>query len=104
MKTRISLYPALFEGTGVSESPLTFDCAFAFACTRPKATINLRFARGKNNDVDSLIWQTIVESRVDELLKIPNQLGEWLEEAHSIAEVWFLKLIEGDLQRRFESC
>jgi uncharacterized protein (TIGR04255 family) len=102
MKVGFSLHPPLFQDTGVEERPLGLDCRFTFACAAPKATMNLRFTRGKRHDADALIWQTNLVARSSDMPKLPGELGDWLEKAHAVLEDWFFKSIEGDLLKRFE--
>jgi uncharacterized protein (TIGR04255 family) len=102
MKIGISLYPFLFEEPSVQRAPESYDCRFTFGCTRPKATINLRFARGKKQGNDALFWETFVTTSSDDIPEMPVALGTWLGDAHDILEDWFFKLVKGDLLRSFE--
>lgn len=102
LKTEISLYPPLFEESGIQRMPENFDCKFTFDCSSPKATINLRFARGKKRGVDALFWETFITTSSNDIPELPSELENWLESAHNILEDWFFKLVEGDLLRRFE--
>ncbi|MBE0478050.1 TIGR04255 family protein [Candidatus Aerophobetes bacterium] len=102
MKTKINLYQHLFEDTGVEKLPLALDLKFSFASKEPKGAINLRFVRGKIKESDALIWETIVESIPEDTPKDQNRITRWVEKAHSLADDWFFKLIEGELLRRFE--
>jgi uncharacterized protein (TIGR04255 family) len=102
LKIDISLHSRLFEDTPVKRTPLEFDYKFSFACTKPKAIIKLRLARGKQQQTDALIWETIIETDSNGLPELPLQLEGWLEDAHDVIEDWFFKLIKGDLEKRFE--
>lgn len=102
LKTELVLSSNLFRDTGVSESPLALDMRFAFSSTKPKGVIRLRFVRGQRKNIDALIWETMVESSPDDAFKNQSDISNWIKKAHELTDDWFFKLIEGDLQRRFE--
>jgi len=105
MKTNISLYPKLFENTGVKNLPLGFDWKTAFRSSKPKGLVNLRFGSGKRKERDALLWETMVRSVSQDLPnkgKFPEKIQEWLTDAHNLTDDWFFKLIEGELLRRFK--
>lgn len=102
MKTHVHLYQKLFENTGVQYLPLGFNFRTSFASTKPKGTVGLRFARGKTKGSDALIWETVVQSTRADVPQIPNEIADWIKEAHDLTDDWFFKLIEGELLRRFE--
>lgn len=102
MKTGIKMYPKLFEDTKVDSLPSSFDWRVSFPCKRPEGTIHLRFIRGKKDNMDALMWETMVQSTNEELLPMPERIGDWLNAAHDLTDDWFFKLIEGELERRFE--
>lgn len=101
-KINIELYQKLFEETGVDNLPLNFDLRFSFPATKPKGSSNLRFARGKKNELDALIWETQVQSIDEDVPRDKNEINAWIDEAHKLADDWFFKMIEGELLRRFE--
>lgn len=102
MKTTVKPYPELFKETNVDSTPLSFDWRFSFPCKRPDGVIHLRFVRGKKANEDGLIWETMVQSTNEQVLQIPEKLTEWLKDAHTLTRDWFFKIIEGELERRFE--
>ncbi|MBI4848297.1 MAG: TIGR04255 family protein [Nitrospirae bacterium] len=102
MKTGIKLYPDLFNGTGVESVPASFDWRFSFPCKKPEGIIHLRFIRGKKANADGLIWETMVQSTEGKASQISNQIKKWLNDAHNLTDDWFFKLINGELERRFE--
>jgi len=95
-------HPGLFDGTGVNSIPLSFDWRFSFPCVKPEGVIHLRFIRGKKESSDSLIWETMVQSTSEKVPLISKNLTGWLNDAHTLTDDWFFKLIEGELERRFE--
>jgi uncharacterized protein (TIGR04255 family) len=101
VKTEINLHRKLFEDTRVEKSPLGLDLRFSFASAEPKGAIHLRFFRGKKEDSDALIWETMVESVSEDVPKVQNEIADWVKEAHILTDDWFFKLIEGELSRRF---
>jgi uncharacterized protein (TIGR04255 family) len=99
MKTTIRPYSGLFNDTGVHSMPESFDWRFSFACTKPTGMIHLRFMRGKKENTDALIWETMVQSTKEQ---VPGNIADWLNDAHNLTDDWFFKLIAGELERRFE--
>jgi uncharacterized protein (TIGR04255 family) len=102
MKVGISLYPKLFENTGIKMQPLGLDLRFSFTSTKPKGAVHLRFTRGKIKVSDVLIWETGVQSVSDDVPRNQDEIANWIKEAHNLTDDWFFKLIEGELLRRFE--
>jgi len=102
MKTNIDLYSGLFKDTGVDRLPIGFDWRFSFRSSSPKGAVHLRFVRGKRKEKDALRWETIVQSRPEDIPEIPKGLAEWLRGAHDLTHNWFFKLTEGELLKRFE--
>lgn len=102
LKTTIRPYDKLFGETGVHSIPLSFDWRFSFPSVKPQGVIHLRFVRGKKENLDSLIWETMVQSTNEQILQMPEKTTDWLTDAHDLTDDWFFKLIEGELERRFE--
>lgn len=103
MGTDIKMPPSLFSDIGVLEKPLALDLRFAFLSAKPKGAISLRFGRGKKKESDAFIWETTVQSIGDDAPKTVEDILQWADEAHTLADDWFFKLIEtGELLRRFE--
>jgi len=103
LKVNIHIHEDLFEGTSVSNLPLNFDLRFSFlSATKPKGTFHMRFFKGKKKNKDALIWETQVQSSADDAPKNREQITRWLDEAHTLTDDWFFKMIEGELLRRFE--
>lgn len=102
MKTDINLYQKLFEDTGIEKLPLGFDLRTSFASKKPKGALHLRFVRGKTKNSDALIWETTVQSALEDVPKDQNEIANWVKQAHDLTDDWFFKIIEGDLLRSFE--
>jgi uncharacterized protein (TIGR04255 family) len=58
--------------------------------------------RGKKENTDALVWETMVQSTSENALPMPERIADWLNDAHELTDDWFFKLIEGELERRFE--
>jgi uncharacterized protein (TIGR04255 family) len=91
----------LFEGNGVEPTPTVFAMQTAFPAKSPPGTVHFRLAKGKANDKDAIIWETLVHSEGKELVQLPNEFSMWLDAAHSLAEEWFFRLVEGQLLNQF---
>jgi uncharacterized protein (TIGR04255 family) len=102
MKTTVRPYDGLFKETSVDSVPLSFDLRFSFPSEKPSGIIHLRFLRGKRENADALIWETMVQSPQGQVASMPEGIGDWLNDAHNLTDDWFFKLIAGDLERRFE--
>ncbi|GBE03650.1 hypothetical protein BMS3Abin09_00568 [bacterium BMS3Abin09] len=102
MKTGVKLYPDLFKDTGVEAVPSSFNLGFSYPCKKPEGSIHLKFMKGKKESIDGLIWETMVQSTGDSASQMKEKIQNWLTEAHDLSDDWFFKLIEGDLERRFE--
>lgn len=97
LKTEIHLYQKLFEDTEVSNLPLGFDMKFSFSSAKPKGNIYLRFVRGKKEELDALMLETIVQSAAEDPPKDTDGIVAWITDAHDLTDDWFFKLIEGEL-------
>ena len=102
LKVDVLLPSVLFEDTGVNELPLNLDLRFSFPSSTPAGEMHLRFARGKRDGKDALIWETQVRCEGAGAPQNKEQIRSWVESAHKLTDDWFFKLIEGDLLRRFK--
>ena len=102
LKTGVNVPESLFDGTGISETPFALDLRFSFASSMLKGAMHLRFARGAKGTVEALVMETMVQSIEADAPKTCGEIMDWVQDAHDLAEDWFFKLIEGELQRRFE--
>ncbi len=102
MKLNIDLEKQLFEDTGINPNPLGFNLIMTFKSTKPAGAISLRFGRGKKDDADAIIWETIFHSKGSDAPNNRKELLNWLIEAHEHTHDWFFKTIKGDLEKRFE--
>jgi uncharacterized protein (TIGR04255 family) len=102
MKTQIGISPKLFDGTEVSNLPLGLDFRASFPVKKPKGTVTLKFALGKKNNENSIIFETIVQSLKESTPKTEKTIKFWIEKAHFISDDWFFKIIEGELFERFK--
>ncbi len=101
MKFMIALPDSLFKDTKIQKNPQHFSWQSSFGCQNPGGIITLRFATGKKDNLPSLIWETIVHSRGEDIPSMPQMFERWVDEAHAITDDWFFKIIEGELERRF---
>ncbi len=101
MQVRIELVPSLFEETGVPNHPHVLDIRVAFPSANPAGTISLRFARGKHQNHDTLVWESWFESSDGAVAQTEETILTWATAAHTVIRDWFFKLIEGELRQRF---
>jgi len=101
LKTTIKAHEKLFENTGVDRLPLGFDLRFLFPSSRPRGSAHLRFARGKKNNKDALIWETQIQSLGKDVPGSREDIKSWVDDSHKLTHDWFFKMIEGELLERF---
>lgn len=100
MKLDISLDDSLYKDVDLDNIPSGFDFILGHNTNKPNGIMLLRFGRGKVNDIDNIIWETIIRSNED----LPQELKDilnWLNEAHELLHDWFFKIIDGELLERF---
>jgi uncharacterized protein (TIGR04255 family) len=102
LKVGINLPRSLFQDTGVSDLPRTFSWQATFQCSRPRGSLHVGFATGRKEKKPAILWETAVHTSADELPKMPDDFPTWLDAANETTHDWFFKLIEGELERRFE--
>lgn len=102
MKINVDIHKKLFENTGVNQLPLAFDLRFSFPSEDPKGAVSFRFGRGKRNNTDALIWETMVHLFCEKVPILKEEIIKSIEDAHNLTNDWFFKIIEGDLLRRFK--
>ena len=102
MKVNIDFNKEIFEKTNVSERPADFDFKFSFPSTEPKGAIHMRVLKGKIKTSDALLWETMVNLIGESIPQGKDMIFDWIKSAHELTHKWFFKIIEGDLQRRFE--
>jgi uncharacterized protein (TIGR04255 family) len=101
LKVSILLPKDLFQGTGVQPVPQHFLSHQMYRSTEPPGVIQLRFATGQQSGKAALIWETAFQSASEDLPTMPGGCEAWLDQAHTLVNDWFFKMIEGDLYRRF---
>ena len=102
MKTGMTLLPSLFEETEVNYRPSELDLRFCFPCSQPIGSVRLRFSVGRLQDRHGVIWETMVQTDEKHVPREKDEIMRWVMDAHELTDDWFFKLIEGDLERRFE--
>lgn len=103
LKVNISLPPTLFQETGVASKPDGFVWQGSFKCDNPKGLTSIRFATGAKENTPAIIWETTVESALEDLPPMPAGFEAWIDKAHTITDDWFFKMIEGELEGRYSS-
>lgn len=102
MRVGISLPDSLFQNTGVEHRPKSFAWQAHFKSSRPSGRVHVSFATGQKEDKPAILWETMVQSVGEDLPPMPDGFPAWFDAAHEITDDWFFKLIEGELQRRFD--
>jgi len=102
MKVNIDVNKEIFEKTNVGKWPVDLDCRFSFPSTEPKGAIHMRVLKGRIKTSDALLWETMVNLTGESIPREKGKIFDWVRSAHELTHNWFFKIIEGDLQRRFE--
>jgi uncharacterized protein (TIGR04255 family) len=104
LKIGLSLPQNLFNGTGVEQRPKVFSWHSAFSCNKPTGVVNIKFATGqKKENTPAIVWETTLQSSASDVPILPDGIEEWLDAAHEVTSDWFFKLIQGELERRFDN-
>lgn len=101
LKINIHIPEQLLRNRSIEKKPKAFNFLVAYPTKRPKGTIALRLGTGTREGVRALVWDTAVQSVNEEIPSLPGCFSTWLNEAHSITDDWFFKLIEGELEKEF---
>ena len=101
MKLGISLPDSLFQNTSVESRPQSF-LASNVSVFQTARQGSHQFCDGQKEDKSAILWETTVQSAGDDLPNMPDGFPDWFDAAHEITDDWFFKLIEGELERRFE--
>jgi uncharacterized protein (TIGR04255 family) len=97
LRVGISIPSNLFEDGRVRPDPSQFAMQIVYPIAQPVGALHLRVAKGKANDRDAIIWETVIHSEGKELPPLPKDFMAWLDPAHALAEDWFFKLVEHEL-------
>lgn len=83
--------------------PNSLSTVFSFPISKPEGMVMYKFAKGKKDNNDALIWEISIISKDEETLDLPANIGKWLSDAHYIAKKSFFAFSEGELYRSFEN-
>ena len=103
MNVSVGLPESLFSDNAIRPTPNHFTWESAYRCTAPKASVVVRFATGRKREQPALLWETMVHTRGADVPEFPERFAPWIDDAHTITDEWFFKLIEGELEERFSS-
>lgn len=103
LKLQISFPQSLFKESGIHPTPNSLSTVFSFPISKPEGMVIYKFAKGKKDNNDALIWEISIISKDEEKIDLPTNISTWLTNAHNIAEKSFLVFSEGKLYRSFEN-
>jgi uncharacterized protein (TIGR04255 family) len=101
LKVNLTFPESLFEGGQVEKSPSAFVLQSSFRSKSPVGSVTVKFGRGMVKEKDAVVLETLVSSAKEELPELPKEFSNWLDQAHTITDDWFFKLIEGELLQQF---
>ena len=103
LKFEVKLHEPIFEGVKVNDTPTSIDFRCVYKTDSPRGSILLQFVKGKKADgEEGLVWNIIIRSRGDEVSTHISELKKWVDDAHTLSNDWFFKLIDGELLERFK--
>jgi uncharacterized protein (TIGR04255 family) len=102
MKVDIVLPSKLFS-KNIRNRPMLFNWRSSFDCQKPKGMVSIRFFTGRRDGRPAIFWETMVQTKGNDIPTMPRHFTRWVESAHKIAHDWFFILIEGELERRFSN-
>ena len=100
-RMNVNIDEKIFTKTSVSSLPLGADLRFYFPCDQPKGTVNLRFAQGKKDSKDSLIWELQMQGAYS-AVKSQQEIIQWCVQAHETLEYAFFGMLQEVFLRRLE--
>ena len=103
MKITIKSSDSLFKGHEVDSKPERFNFQSSFYCKNPKSMFTLKIATGQNKQQKAIIMETIVHSIDEDIPSNVSEIPGWVNSAHQIIHDWFFRIIEGDLEKEFNS-
>jgi len=101
MNIRLEMPKSLFNKTNVHNIPNGFDIRFSYPVPE-LGNAAIRLTRGENNKKTAIIWETNIETGIDEIPKNKNEITDWIKNSHEICHQWFLNLCEGELLEKFK--
>ena len=103
-KLRVAItYPqGLFAEMPVGRWPTTIILQSTHALTSPAGAVLLKFSAGEVNGQSRLFWEMQVQS-VEADVPALDDLEAWLTGVHDVVRAWFFTLIEGDLEKEFNT-
>lgn len=93
---------ALLDELGISHYPRGVNLSYSFPISKPIGNLNIRFGRGRTNNQDSLVWETVVELNDPEQIGDKDSILKWVQEAHILTHNWFFKLVDAELLEDFK--
>jgi len=101
MSIPVSLPKFLSQDDNLDANPNNLAFRVSLRSNKPSGIGTLSVSTGLRDGKRSLIWEQIVHSSGDDVCEMPKGFGNWLTDAHSLIDGWFWKIIDGDLQGRF---
>lgn len=102
LKVDLHLPDNLFVETSVDCLPKSSTWQSTFNCQNPIGRVQISFATGHKENRPAILWDTMVQSVGDDLPDMPKGFPTWIDSAHTLTSDWFFKLIQGELERKFD--
>jgi uncharacterized protein (TIGR04255 family) len=104
LKIRLSLPTTLFDKPHIEASPSTLELKLAFPTAKPQGmiSIGLQKALRKPDEVHTVVMDMQVITNPNQVPQDSSSILGWIADAHTLAEDWFFKLIDGALLESFK--
>jgi uncharacterized protein (TIGR04255 family) len=103
LKIDVGLPEGLFN-EDINPIPLSLNLQTSFACLNPKATVTLLLSTGQRDEKPAILSDLSVTSTFGTEEKFSqDKVPRWLDAAHAVAHQWFFRLIEGELESKFNA-
>jgi uncharacterized protein (TIGR04255 family) len=101
LHTNVTLDPQLANTVQDLSQPRGLNLSLTFPMKEVVGVCGLSFSTGRSADAPALIWQLDAQARGTDVPLSEAALDDWLENAHTVIERWFLTLSRGALLNSF---
>jgi len=102
LDTEIGVKKNVLDAAGSSPKPIELDARVSYSTQSPSGYMHLRFATGKYDDAEALIWEISQQANRGDAPSSLDQVKEWLQKAHMAIENVFFEMLSSELRGRFE--
>ena len=102
LHTTIEMDQRLFEDSQSANSPFGLNLSLLFRLPELPGVVSVTFALGLREEKPSIIWDTQILAKGDDIPKTLDEYDTWIGKAHTISGKWFRTLSRGKLYDSFK--